>query len=184
MSAPNLTSLNLTTTDYKTKAIAVLANTFPNLNEYAQPKLDKISINVGIGKFESKEKNDIAEYLEKLTGQKPKEILSKKSIAGFKLRSGDTVGLAVTLRGKKLYDFLLHLVFIALPRSRDFKGVSQSSFDQNRTGYSLGIENSSIFPIIGFDSTVNFGMQINIVFKAGSENNLTFLQNLNFPFKK
>jgi large subunit ribosomal protein L5 len=179
-----MTALKLTSNDYKTKAIEALVESFPGLNRFALPVLDKISINVGVGKFESKEKDDIANYLEKLTGQKPKEVKSKKSIAGFKLRKGDTIGYVVTLRGRKIYDFLLHLIYIALPRSRDFKGISQAAFDKNYSTYSLGIETASIFPVIGFDSSVNFGMQINIVFKTGSKNNLTFLQNLNFPFKK
>jgi large subunit ribosomal protein L5 len=81
-------------------------------------------------------------------------------------------------------DFLVNLVYIALPRTRDFRGISSTSFDRNFKSYSLGIQNSSIFPVIGFDSSVNFGMQINIVFKTGSENNKKFLENLNFPFKK
>jgi large subunit ribosomal protein L5 len=88
------------------------------------------------------------------------------------------------LRGQKAYDFILSLVYLALPRVRDFKGLKRSSFDKNFSSYSLGIENCAIFPQVGFDSVINFGMQINVVFKHKTEVNREMLTALNFPFIK
>lgn len=177
--------LKLTSEKYYSNARDSLIKTHnKEINIFDISTISKVSINVGIGKYEAKQKKEIEEYLHKLTGQKPKIIASKVSIAGFKLRKGDMVGLLITLRGKKMHDFLMNLIYLALPRSRDFKGIKNTSFDQNVTGYSLGVENASIFPAVGFDSSVQFGMQINISFKKGSEMNKQFLQELKFPFKK
>jgi large subunit ribosomal protein L5 len=120
--------------------------------------------------------------LEKLTGQLPKMVQTGKSIAGFKIRKGDVNSAMVTLRGKKMLDFLLLLVYIALPRTKDFRGVKRDAFDKQYRTYNLGIPNASIFPQIGFDSSVQFGLQINIVFKQPGENNKLLLEKLNFPF--
>ena len=155
-----------------------------DINSFALPKIDKISINVGCGKFESKDKQEIANFVHKITGQKPKMIKARMSISNFKLRAGDITGIAVTLRGEKMYDFLLSLVYISLPRIRDFKGIKKAAMDKNFSGYSLGIENCNIFPQVGFDTNLNFGMQINVVFKTGTEANQTVLTSLNFPFIK
>jgi large subunit ribosomal protein L5 len=152
-------------------------------NPFGFAEIEKISINVGIGKNDPKQKTDIAQYLKNLTGQTPKTVESRASIAGFNLRKGMVVGLVTTLRGKKMKDFLINLIYIALPRSRDFKGV-KASFDRAGRVYSLGLDNTGIFPIIGFDTSVNFGMQINIVFKNNSEYNKLLLTKLGFPFKK
>lgn len=179
-----MTPIQLNSQTYYDSAHQSLTQDNPTVNQFALAGLDKICINVGVGKYEPKEKNDIAIYLQKLTGQKPKQVASRVSIAGFKLRKGEIVGLTVTLRGKRMYDFLLHLVYIALPRSRDFKGVKQQAFDKHQVCYSLGIENSSIFPTVGFDSSVSFGMQINLVFKSGSDLNRDLLTKLQFPFSK
>jgi len=89
-----------------------------------------------------------------------------------------------TLRGEKMKSFLMQLVYIALPRTRDFRGISESSFNKDFSCYSLGIKTASIFPTIGFDVSVNFGMQINIVFQNGSKYNLELLKFLNLPFNK
>ncbi|NJK71274.1 MAG: hypothetical protein HC932_03415 [Thermales bacterium] len=118
-----------------------------------------------------------------MTGQKPKVVQSKVSVAGFKLRKGEPIGMVLTLRGKRMYDFLLNLVFLSLPRTRDFRGIPDSSFDKEYKSYSLGIRSSSVFPLIGFDTGINFGMQINLVFNQGREENKKLLQKLNFPFK-
>ncbi len=182
-----MASLELSTENYFLESKQALVNAFPDTNPFALSELKQISINVGVGnvkKFDAKQKQEIADYLTKLTGQTPKQIGAKKAVSNFKTRKGDLVGLAVTLRGKKAKDFLLHLVYIALPRTRDFKGVKTEAFDKNYAFYSLGIENSSIFPIVGFDASVNFGMQINIVFKQPKKENVTLLENLKFPFKK
>ncbi len=153
------------------------------LNIMAYPRLEKISINVGVGKFDNKQKLEIVDYLTKLTAQLPRQVKSNKSISGFGLRSGNVVGVQLTLRGKKMYDFLMNLVFTALPRSRDFKGV-QPSFDYTGKTLSIGISNSQIFPVIGFDSELIFGMQVNIVFKQNSPYNKLWLEEYKFPFTK
>jgi large subunit ribosomal protein L5 len=179
-----MTSTKITTQEYFLQAKESLIKDLPSTNTFSISQISKISINIGVGKFEAKEKLEIADYLTKLTGQKPKQIGAKKAISNFKTRKGDLVGLSVTLRGKKAHDFLLYLIYIALPRTRDFKGIKFESFDKNNAFYSLGIENSSIFPVVGFDSSTIFGMQINVVFKQPSINNRELLKKLNFPFKK
>ena len=178
-------SLNLSSTQYKDLGIASVNKDLEStVNIFDLPKIDKVSINIGVGKFENKDKALIAEYLEKIVCQKPKMIKSTKSISNFKLRAGDINGISVTLRGQKAFDFLLMLVYIALPRIRDFKGLKTTAFDVNHAAYSLGIPSASIFPHIGFDAGINFGMQCNIVFKTQSENNMMMLKALSFPFNK
>jgi large subunit ribosomal protein L5 len=179
-----MTSTQLNTTKYFEDAHTQVRKVLSNVNSFALPKIVKISINVGVGRFDPKQKLEIAEYLTKLTGQSPKHIGAKKAVANFKTRKNDLVGLVLTLRGKKAQDFLINLIYIALPRTRDFKGIKAESFDKNYASYSLGIENSSIFPIVGFDSSIVFGMQINAVFSNANANNKILLDKLNFPFKK
>jgi large subunit ribosomal protein L5 len=155
-----------------------------DVNVFALSQIEKISINIGVGKYDAKQQADIAEHLSKITGNTPKLVPSRVSIAGFKLRKGAIVGLVSTLRGKKMRDFLTLLVFVALPRTRDFRGIKIDSFDANGKVYSLGIPSAAIFPQVGFDATVQFGMQINIVFKNNSPLNKELLTKLNFPFKR
>ena len=178
------TQLNLDTQVYQDNAKLDIAKSLGKLNTFAYPKIDYISINVGVGKFENKDKDEIATYLHKLTAQTPKKVKTKKSISGFNLRAGSIVGLQVSLRGQKMYDFLLNLIYIALPRGRDFKGISTSSFDKISKTYSLGIKTCGIFPVIGFDISKDFGMQVNIVFNSANPNNKILLESLNFPFSK
>jgi large subunit ribosomal protein L5 len=179
------TPINLSSQEYFDNALAALKTEFSSLNPFALPKIKKICINAGIGKlFDTKQKQQIVEYLNKMTGQKPKLITTRKSISGFKLRSGEVVGAVVTLRGKKMEDFLFNLVYVSIPRIRDFRGVSSSSFDSNYSCYSLGITNTAIFPTVGFDTELNFGIQINIVFASQSPNNVSLLNHLSFPFSK
>jgi large subunit ribosomal protein L5 len=178
-------SLNLSSIQYKDLGIAsVNKDLGSTVNIFDLPRIDKVSINIGVGKYENKDKALIAEYLEKIVCQKPKMIKSTKSISNFKLRAGDINGISVTLRGKKAFDFLLLLVYIALPRIRDFKGLKTTAFDANHSAYSLGIPSASIFPHIGFDAGINFGMQCNIVFKTKTEENMLMLKALNLPFNK
>jgi large subunit ribosomal protein L5 len=180
-----MSSLNLTTQQYKETALKTVATDIGGkANIFELPAIDKVSINIGVGKFENKDKQTIAEYLFKITGQKPKMVKSKVSISNFKLRKGDTTGIVVTLRGQKAYDFIMTMVYIALPRIRDFKGLKKNAFDKNFSSYSLGVESSSIFPHVGFDIGINFGMQINVVFKTKTEQNKELLKALNFPFTK
>ncbi len=153
-------------------------------NIFNSPNIDKISINIGVGKYDSKQKETIASYLAKLTGQKPKRVISRKSVSNFKLRKGDLVGLVVTLRKERAYNFLLKLIYIALPRSRDFKGLSRNLFDKNQKTYSIGIKSASIFPTVGFGASTDFGMQINITFKDSRKDNIKLLEMINFPLAK
>jgi large subunit ribosomal protein L5 len=179
-----MSSLNLSTSLYKDEAQKTVLSQDNKINIFDLPKIDKVCINVGVGKYESKDKLVVADYIERITGQKPKLIKSRVAISNFKLRKGDITGIVVTLRGQKAYDFILSLIYLALPRIRDFKGLKANSYDKNHSSYSLGIETCSIFPHVGFDVTVNFGMQINFVFKSKGEHNKALLQALNFPFIK
>jgi len=169
---------------YYADARALLRQDHLDVNIFDLSSIDKVSINIGVGKLDAKQKTDVVEYLAKITGQEPKQINSRVSIAGFGLRKGMTVGVVTTLRGKRMRDFLFNLIYLALPRTRDFRGVSSSGFDQSYKVYSLGIENASIFHAVGFDSSVQFGMQVNIVFKTPSSTNKELLTKLKFPFKK
>jgi len=161
--------MNLNTEEFITQLKSSIIESFGDLNPMAFPKLDKISINVGCGagankKYDSKDREAIARYLQLITGQKASLVASNKSVSGFKLRAGEVVGVKVTLRGKKMYDFLIKFVYVALPRTRDFRGLSAKHTDRSGN-YSLGIKSTSIFPEVGFDADVNFGMQINFIFK-------------------
>lgn len=175
-----------TSLDYKnTAALAVQKDLGEKVtNIFNIPSIAKVSINIGVGKLENKDKQEVTNFLYKITGQKPKQVKSKVSISNFKLRKGDINGIVVTLRGQKMYDFLMDLVYIALPRIRDFKGLKKGAYDKNFSSYSLGISNCNIFPQVGFDTNMNFGMQINLVFKNNAPENPALLTALNFPFQK
>lgn len=179
-----MSSLNIKAQSFYNEAVDKTALELKIANKFAAPKVNKVSINIGTGKFDNKQKQEIAEYLEAITGQKAKIIKSKKSVAGFKMRKNETVACSVTLRGVKAQDFIVQLVYLGLPRTRDFRGIKDSSFDANYSTYSVGIANASIFPAVGFDTSYTFGMQVNIGFTIPSKNNVTLLKNLNFPFKK
>ena len=160
--------MNLNTEEFINQLKSSILESFGKLNPMAYPKLSKISINVGCGagsnkKYDTKDREAIAKYLEKITGQKAALVASNKSISSFKLRAGEVVGVKVTLRGKSMYDFLLKLIYIALPRTRDFRGLSAKHVDKSGN-YSLGIRSSTIFPEVGFDAEVSFGLQVNFVF--------------------
>lgn len=137
-----------------------------NINEV--PKLRKISINVGLGKAKDDKKLlEIAENtLAKITGQKPVSTTSRLSIATFKLREGNKIGMMVTLRGENMYEFMDRLINIVLPRLRDFHGVSNKSFD-NQGNYSIGFHDQSVFPELTFEeTTTSHGLQVNFVIDA------------------
>jgi len=151
------------------------------------PKLNKIVINIGVGdatsdtKFITAAVND----LETITGQKCVTTKAKKSVASFKLRQGQTIGVKVTLRGEKMYIFLEKLIKVALPRVRDFRGLSNRSFD-GYGNYTLGIKDQLIFPEIEFDNVVKVrGMDIIFVTTANTnEESLKLLEALGMPFRK
>jgi large subunit ribosomal protein L5 len=151
------------------------------------PKVDKIVINMGVGDAinNSKALDDAVNELTQLTGQKPVITKAKKSIAAFKLREGMSIGCKVTLRGERMYQFLDKLVSIALPRVRDFQGVSNKAFD-GRGNYTLGIKEQLIFPEINYDKVNRVrGMDIVIVTTANTDlEALELLTQLGVPFKK
>ena len=151
------------------------------------PRLEKIVINMGVGDAigNSKVLDDAVEELRTLTGQQPVITKAKKSVSNFKLRDGMAIGAKVTLRGEKMYHFLDKLVSIALPRVRDFRGVSENAFD-GRGNYTLGIKEQIIFPEISLDQVKRVrGMDIVIVTTANTDQEcFQLLKHLGMPFRK
>lgn len=151
------------------------------------PKVDKIVINMGVGDAVQNSKAlDVAvEELTTITGQKPVVTKAKKSIAGFRLREGQAIGAKVTLRGERMYEFLDKLISIALPRVRDFRGVSKKAFD-GRGNYTLGVKEQLIFPEIDYDKVSKVrGMDIVIVTTANSDEEAReLLTQFGMPFQK
>ena len=155
-------------------------------NPEQSPRIKKVVINVGTGSFRDPKKVDLVrDRLMKITGQKPITRGAKKSIASFKVREGDPVGLQITLRGKRMYDFLERLINIALPRTKDFRGVSYDSADE-MGNFTIGIKEHTIFPETSDEDIRDvFGFAVTIVTTASSkEESLAFFKSLNFPFKK
>ncbi len=153
-------------------------------NNMAIPKIEKISINMGVGEA-SQDKGKIdgaVNDLKLISGQQPVITKARKSVAGFKLREGVNVGVKVTLRKQKMYEFLDRLVNIALPRVRDFRGLSKKSFD-GKGNYSLGLKEQIVFPEIDYDNLDSLrGMDISIVTSAkNDEQGLELLKSFNLP---
>jgi large subunit ribosomal protein L5 len=137
-------------------------------NVHDVPRLEKITINIGLGRAKDDKKllEIAANTLKKITGQQPVETIAKQSIASFKLREGNKIGLKVTLRGERMYEFLDRLVNIVLPRLRDFHGVSAKAFDR-QGNYSLGITEQSVFPELTFEETTTpHGLQVVMSIRA------------------
>ena len=153
-------------------------------NDMAIPKIEKISINMGVGEAsQDKGKIDSAvNDLKLISGQQPVITRARKSVAGFKLREGVNVGVKVTLRKQKMYEFLDRLVNIALPRVRDFRGLSKKSFD-GKGNFSLGLKEQIVFPEIDYDNLDSLrGMDITIVTSAeNDEQGLELLKSFNLP---
>ncbi len=172
---------------YQNEVIPKMKSTFKIDNDLAIPRLEKVVVSVGIGESLSKPDimKKIIENLKQITGQKPIINQAKKSIAGFKIRTGDKIGLSVTLRGHRMADFLERLVTLTLPRIRDFRGLSLKSFD-GHGNYSIGIKEHIVFPEISYDK-VDFihGLQINIITTAKTDEQARILlTGLGFPFPK
>jgi large subunit ribosomal protein L5 len=172
---------------YKKDVAPALIKQFGYKNIMAVPKLVKINVNMGLGEAISNAKvlDVAAEEISAITGQRPIVTRAKKSIAAFKLRQGMPIGVAVTLRGDRMFEFLDRLVNIALPRVRDFRGVSDRSFD-GRGNYTLGLKDQLIFPEIDYSKADKTrGMNITIVTTAGSDNEaLELLKLLGMPFTR
>lgn len=169
---------------FNKEIVPVLVSEFGFKNKMQVPKIQKIVINVGVGKVKDQKviDNAIAD-LKKITGQLPVKTLARKSIAGFKLRENQVVGIVVTLRGSRMFDFLDKLISVALPRVRDFRGIAAKGFD-GRGNYNLGIKEHLVFPEISADSLENpFGMEITIVMNSGRDDvTKKTLKLMDFPF--
>ena len=172
---------------YKTEAVPALMKRFGYRNLMAVPRLVKINVNMGLGEAIANAKvlDVAAEELASITGQRPVVTKAKKSIAAFKLRQGMPIGVTVTLRGDRMYEFFDRLVSIALPRVRDFRGVSAKSFD-GRGNYTMGMRDQLIFPEIDYGKADKArGMNITIVTTAKSDDEAyELLRVLGMPFAK
>jgi large subunit ribosomal protein L5 len=156
-------------------------------NPHRVPKLEKITLNVGLGKAKDDKKviEAARNTLTKITGQKPFETVAKTSIAGFKLREGNMIGLKVTLRGDKMYEFIDRVITIVLPRLRDFHGVSAKAFDR-QGNFSLGLIDQSVFPELSFEETTTaHGLQAIFTIKSESPaHSRALLEKFGMPFEK
>jgi large subunit ribosomal protein L5 len=172
---------------YVSTVVPALVKQFNYSSVMQAPKIEKVVVNMGIGDAiaNAKALEDAVSELTQLSGQKPVITKAKKSIANFKLREGMSIGCKVTLRGEKMYEFLDKLFNIALPRVRDFRGVSSHAFD-GRGNYTLGVKEQLIFPEINFDKVTRVrGMDIVIVTSAKSdEEGRALLKELGMPFEK
>ena len=164
-----------------------LMKRFNYKNIYEVPKIDKICVNMGLGEATINPKiiDQALIELAQITGQKPKICKARKSIAGFKLRKGVPIGVMVTLRRNRMYDFLVRLINIALPRVKDFKGLPRSGFD-GRGNYTLGINDHTIFPEIDSSKVEKIkGMSVTIVTTAETdEEAYELLKELGMPFRR
>jgi large subunit ribosomal protein L5 len=172
---------------YKTEIIPALTKQFGYTNVMAVPRLEKINVNMGLGEaiVNAKVLDTAAEELAAITGQRPVITKAKKSIAAFKLRQGMPIGVTVTLRGDRMYEFFDRIVNIALPRLRDFRGVSARSFD-GRGNYTLGLRDQLIFPEIDYSKADKArGMNVTIVTTAKTDDEAYgLLKNMGMPFAK
>lgn len=172
---------------YQEEVVARLQKEFGIDNVMAVPKIEKISLNMGVGEAIQNIKvlDDAVEELAALAGQRPAITRAQKSIAAFKVRQGMPIGARVTLRGARMWEFLDRLITVALPRVRDFRGVSTKSFD-GRGNYTLGVRDQLIFPEIDYNKVEKAkGMNITIVTTAGNDERALFLlRELGMPFTR
>jgi large subunit ribosomal protein L5 len=172
---------------YKDKVVADLMKQFGYKSVMQVPRIEKITLNMGVGEAVADKKvmDHAVSDMQKIAGQKPVVTLSKKSIAGFKIRDGYPVGCKVTLRKARMYEFLDRLVSVAIPRTRDFRGISGKSFD-GRGNYNMGIKEQIIFPEIEYEKIDAIrGMNITITTSAKTDEEAkALLLAFNFPLKK
>ena len=179
---------HLTVKEKEALAYEKMKSDFHYKNAMAVPKLTKVVLNIGTGTAIKKDKNKnafIAERIAKITGQKPALRGAKKSISSFKIRQGDPVGVVVTLRGKRMYAFLEKLINVALPRTKDFRGLSRKGVD-NIGNLTLGIKEHTIFPETADEDIKDvFGLAITVVSSAKTKKEgFAFYELLGVPFKK
>lgn len=172
---------------YNKEVVAEIKKQFGFTNDFQVPKIDKVVVNVGIGKFikDSALVKDVFNSLKAITGQLPVMTKSKKSIAGFKTREGLEIGIKITLRGKRKWQFLDKLVGAAIPRVRDFHGLKVSAVDQ-KGNLNIGIKEHLIFPEISPEQVkTTFGLQVNVTTNANSHaEGLALFRALGFPIEK
>ncbi|HEY6117842.1 MAG TPA: 50S ribosomal protein L5 [Candidatus Dormibacteraeota bacterium] len=172
---------------YRDTVVQQMTKEFDYANVMEVPRLDKIVVNIGIGEAKDNDKALDAAVgdVQTITGQKPQLIKAKKSVAAFKLRAGQTVGIKTTLRGRRMWYFLDKLLNIALPRIRDFRGVSPDGFD-GRGNYSLGMREQVVFPEIDYDKIDKLrGLEVSIITTAKSDDEArSLLTRLGMPFRK
>ena len=172
---------------YHSKVVPQLRASLELSNPMEVPRITKITVNMGVGEAVADKKvmDAATADLAKITGQKPAVTKAKKSVATFKVRDGQAIGCKVTLRGARMYEFLDRLVNIAIPRIRDFRGISARSFD-GRGNYSLGVKEQIIFPEIQYDQIDQIrGMDITISTSATDDKHgRALLEAFNFPFRK
>ncbi|MBQ7244338.1 MAG: 50S ribosomal protein L5 [Bacilli bacterium] len=172
---------------YRSEVVPALVKEFGYSSVMMTPKIEKIVINMGVGDATSNSKalDDAVADLTTLSGQKPVITKAKKSIASFKVREGQSIGCKVTLRGQRMYEFLDKLISIALPRVRDFRGISRNSFD-GHGNYTLGVKEQLIFPEIDYDKVNKIrGMDVVIVTTAKSDKEAeALLEKMGMPFRK
>ena len=171
---------------YKSEVVPALMKRFEYSNVHRVPRLEKIVVNMGVGEaaVDAKQLEGALKDLTTVTGQKPMVTRARKSIATFKLREGMPIGAKVTLRGDRMWEFFDRLMSIAIPRVRDFRGMSPKSFD-GRGNYSMGVTEQLIFPEIDYDEIDKVrGMDITIVTSAKSDEEAkALLEEFEFPFK-
>jgi large subunit ribosomal protein L5 len=174
-------------TTYRDSIVPQLTKEFDYANVMRVPHIDKIVVNIGIGEAKDNDKALDAAVgdVTTITGQKPQLIKAKKSVAAFKLRAGQTVGIKTTLRGRRMWYFLDKLLNVALPRIRDFRGVSPDGFD-GRGNYSLGLREQVVFPEIDYDKIDKLrGLEVSIITTARTDDEArSLLTRLGMPFRK
>ncbi|OFC70128.1 50S ribosomal protein L5 [Alteromonas confluentis] len=172
---------------YKETVVADLAKQFSYQSVMQVPRIEKITLNMGLGEAVADKKvlENATADMAAIAGQKPIVTVARKSVAGFKIREGYPIGCKVTLRGERMWEFLERLISIAIPRVRDFRGLSAKSFD-GRGNYSMGVREQIIFPEIDFDKVDKVrGMDITITTSAKTDDEArALLTAFNFPFKK
>lgn len=173
--------------EYNAKFVVELKKDLNLKNTHEVPRLEKIVLNVGLGRAKDDKRvfEAATNTLRKITGQQPVETVAKKSIAGFKLREGNKIGLKVTLRGERMYEFMDRLINVVLPRLRDFHGVPVKSFDR-QGNYSIGLTDQSVFPELSFDeTTTSHGLQVIFAVKCQEQAHAkALLEKFGMPFEK
>ena len=191
MQSENMTSMTNLFQKYHKEVIPKMKEKFGYKNNLMVPRLEKIVVNVGVGRlsqqsnFEEKILPEIIKDLSSITGQKPAAAKAKKSIAGFKIRAGQTVGLKTTLRNRRMYDFLDRLNSVDFPRVKDFRGINLKNIDKNGN-LTIGFKEHVIFPEINVEtSKIDFGLEISIVSNAkNKEEAIELYRQLGLPLKK